>query len=154
MDTSTFFSRTQIKERYGISDMTLWRWERDEKLKFPKPRMAVRKRKFFHPEDIIAWEESHMRKQKAVRIELPDEVVSGLYKITQPSGAVSFAFRYRVNGKAVKQTIGSGDVEGTSAAVSLREARIAAKALRDMLNAFNKPHLAPFDLGLLPNDGT
>jgi predicted DNA-binding transcriptional regulator AlpA len=38
MSKSTrYLSRSQIRERYGISSMTLWRWERDPHLNFPKP---------------------------------------------------------------------------------------------------------------------
>ncbi len=41
------------------------------------------------------------------RRETPDTKVSGLYKITQPSGKQSWAFRYRHEGKSRKLTLGS-----------------------------------------------
>jgi predicted DNA-binding transcriptional regulator AlpA len=31
-----YLTRTKVRERYGISNMTLWRWERDPRLNFPK----------------------------------------------------------------------------------------------------------------------
>ncbi len=40
------------------------------------------------------------------RQEIPDGKVSGLYLVVQPSGAKSFAFRYRVGGAPKKFTIG------------------------------------------------
>jgi integrase len=41
------------------------------------------------------------------RQEIADAALTGHYLIIQPSGAKSFAVRYRLNGKTVKQTIGS-----------------------------------------------
>jgi predicted DNA-binding transcriptional regulator AlpA len=32
-----YLPRKAVRERYGISAMTLWRWERDARLRFPKP---------------------------------------------------------------------------------------------------------------------
>lgn len=40
------------------------------------------------------------------RREIPDGLLPGLYLIVQPSGAKSWAIRYRVNGKPVKLTLG------------------------------------------------
>ena len=41
------------------------------------------------------------------RREIPDGKISGLYLVCQPSGARSWALRYRVDGKPAKLTIGS-----------------------------------------------
>src|SRR5688500_9849716 len=41
-----------------------------------------------------------------VRVEYPDAGCAGLYLVVQPSGAKSWAFRYRLNGKPKKLTIG------------------------------------------------
>lgn len=36
---------SQVRERYGhISDMTLWRWVNDPRLRFPKPTYVNRNR--------------------------------------------------------------------------------------------------------------
>lgn len=41
----------KVRERYGISDMTLWRWLKDEQLKFPKP-IVIRRRRMFDDEEL------------------------------------------------------------------------------------------------------
>jgi predicted DNA-binding transcriptional regulator AlpA len=48
----------EVRERYGISDVALWRWLRDPKLKFPQPAMRVLDRRYWLEEDLIAWERS------------------------------------------------------------------------------------------------
>ena len=58
------------------------------------------------------------------RREIPDGGCRGLYIVSQPSGAKSFAIRFRLDGKPCKHTLGSYP------AVSLAEARrLAAAAL-------------------------
>jgi integrase len=59
------------------------------------------------------------------RREIPDELLPGLYFIVQPSGAKSWAVRYRLNGKSHKHTIGRYPLFDLKAA---REA--GTKALR------------------------
>jgi integrase len=66
----------------------------------------------------------------AKRRELPDRStgkVSGLYLIVQPSGAKSFAVRYRLHGKAFKYTIGN------DARFTLAEARAEAHDILQMV---------------------
>jgi hypothetical protein len=46
--------------RYGISDMSLWRWLQDSKLKFPPPALRVRERRYWLEADLIAWERSRL----------------------------------------------------------------------------------------------
>ncbi len=51
-----YITPKQVRERFGsISPMTLWRWERDEKLSFPKAT-AINKRKYFDVSEIETWE--------------------------------------------------------------------------------------------------
>jgi predicted DNA-binding transcriptional regulator AlpA len=38
----------------GVTTMTLWRWERDAKLAFPKPSL-IRDRKYWNRDDINKW---------------------------------------------------------------------------------------------------
>src|SRR6516225_12363624 len=45
-------------------------------------------------------------KPAATRQEIPDALLPGLYLIVQPSGARSWAVRYRHNGKPRKHTLG------------------------------------------------
>ena len=40
------------------------------------------------------------------RREIPDDYLRGLYLIVQPTGAKSWAVRYRLGGKSAKHTIG------------------------------------------------
>lgn len=65
----------------------------------------------------------------ARRHEYPDGRIKGLYYVVQPSGARSWALRYRVNGTPRKYTLGS------DAALGLGDARKAAtKALGEIAN--------------------
>jgi integrase len=62
---------------------------------------------------------------RAARQEIPDRLLPGLYLIVQPSGARSWAVRYRYNGRPRKHTLGSYP------AINLATARaLGTKALR------------------------
>lgn len=50
------------------------------------------------------------------RVEIPDPALSGLYLVMQPSGAKSWALRYRHRGKPKKLTLGRWPVMGVAAA--------------------------------------
>lgn len=51
-----FLTAAQVCIRFGgISQMSLWRWLRDEKLSFPQP-MVVNRRRLFRESEIEAWE--------------------------------------------------------------------------------------------------
>ena len=59
------------------------------------------------------------------RCEIPDAILPGLYLVVQPSGAKSWAVRYRSNGRTRKHTLGAFP------AIDLKTARaLAGKALR------------------------
>ncbi|WP_017960029.1 tyrosine-type recombinase/integrase [Rhizobium leguminosarum] len=66
-------------------------------------------------------------KPQNVRQEIPDGGLSGLYIIVQPSGALSWAIRYRFDGRPKKFTVGAYPAYGLAQA---REA--ASKALREV----------------------
>ncbi|MBO9168339.1 DNA-binding protein [Rhizobium sp. L245/93] len=53
----TYLTAPQVRLRYGITDMTLWRWARDEKMEFPKP-LVINRRKLFKQIELEAWEQS------------------------------------------------------------------------------------------------
>lgn len=55
-----FLTRPQVKQRYQISEMTLWRWENSETLEFPRP-IVVNRRKFFREEDLTNWERTRVK---------------------------------------------------------------------------------------------
>jgi integrase len=52
----------------------------------------------------------------AKRLEVPDPALSGLYLVVQPSGAKSWALRYRYLGKPRKLTLGRWPIMGVAAA--------------------------------------
>lgn len=50
---------------------------------------------------------ANARPNKKKRVEIPDTKCAGLYLIVQPSGAKSWAYRYRIGGKPAKLTLGA-----------------------------------------------
>jgi predicted DNA-binding transcriptional regulator AlpA len=62
-----YITRKKILERFGgISVMTLWRWEHDEKLCFPTAT-EINGRKYYDLAEIEAWE----RKRAAAPSHVP-----------------------------------------------------------------------------------
>ncbi len=55
-----YLTRPQVKARYQISEMTMWRWEKNPDLNFPQP-MVVGRRKYFKEEDLTAWERDRVK---------------------------------------------------------------------------------------------
>jgi hypothetical protein len=53
-----YVTAAQVRQRYSLSDVGLWRWLRDAKLGFPQPAMRVRDRRYWLENDLIAWERS------------------------------------------------------------------------------------------------
>ncbi|MGO8104907.1 helix-turn-helix transcriptional regulator [Rhizobium leguminosarum] len=53
--TQAYLTRPQVRVRYQISEMTMWRWEQNQDLNFPKP-MVIGRRKYFKEEELAAWE--------------------------------------------------------------------------------------------------
>lgn len=53
--SASFLPARHVRERYHISDMTLWRWLHDESMGFPKPVYLGRYR-YWRVADIEAWE--------------------------------------------------------------------------------------------------
>ena len=51
-----YIIRRSLRTRFGnISEMTLWRWEHDRKLGFPKA-LSINGRKYYDLEEIEEWE--------------------------------------------------------------------------------------------------
>jgi len=42
-----FLSGPQVQHRYGISDVSLWRWLADARLDFPQPALRINRRRFW-----------------------------------------------------------------------------------------------------------
>lgn len=53
-----FINSQEVRARYGgISDMTLWRWQRDRRIAFPRPvKLGANGWNFWWLPDICAWE--------------------------------------------------------------------------------------------------
>lgn len=77
-----------------------------------------------------------MKADPAKRQEVPDPALSGLYLIVQPSGAKSWALRYRYGGKPKKLTLGKWPVMGVA------DARAAASESIDAVEHGNDPGAA------------
>jgi hypothetical protein len=51
----SWLTGVQVNERYSISPMTRYRWERDPQLDFPDP-MKINRRSFWALSDLKIWE--------------------------------------------------------------------------------------------------
>ena len=51
-----YLTSRQVRDRYQISDMTLWRWLKDPLLNFPRPDY-INGRRFFDTEKQDRWDE-------------------------------------------------------------------------------------------------
>lgn len=56
-DNPTFLPAKQVRDRYVVSDMSLWRWMHDKELGFPQP-LRINNRRFWKLADLEAWEAS------------------------------------------------------------------------------------------------
>ncbi len=55
MSAKQYITSRKIQDRFGISAMTLWRWERDKKLGFPTST-NINRRKYYDLAEIEVWE--------------------------------------------------------------------------------------------------
>jgi predicted DNA-binding transcriptional regulator AlpA len=51
-----YLSAAQICKRYGVSDMTLWRWLHDPELGFPQPALRVKTHRLWIPAQVDEWD--------------------------------------------------------------------------------------------------
>ena len=56
-DDKTYLPAGQVRARYGVSDMALWRWLRDEALRFPAP-IRIHNRRYWKLAELESWEAS------------------------------------------------------------------------------------------------
>ena len=54
-DNRSYLTAPQVRERYSITDMTLWRWLNNRELGFPAP-IKINRRRYFRESDLIDWE--------------------------------------------------------------------------------------------------
>jgi predicted DNA-binding transcriptional regulator AlpA len=52
----------QVRDRYNVSDMTLWRWLRNPKLNFPQPTI-INRRRYWAEEELQQWERSRASRE-------------------------------------------------------------------------------------------
>ncbi|TNC10426.1 transcriptional regulator [Methylobacterium terricola] len=62
--TGEMLPASHVRQRYAISDMTLWRWEKDPKLDFPKP-IRINGRRYWRLADIQDFEIRQSSQQEA-----------------------------------------------------------------------------------------
>ena len=62
-DGQTYLIAKQVRARYGVSDMCLWRWQRNDALGFPQP-IRLGKRRFWKLSELEAWEDAKRPKRK------------------------------------------------------------------------------------------
>ena len=76
-------------------------------------------------------------KARGARVEIPDAVLPGLYLVVQPTGAKSWAVRYRIGPHTRKLTLA-----GRYPVLSLAKAREAARAALESVSAGKDPAAA------------
>ncbi|MBY3361261.1 MULTISPECIES: DNA-binding protein [Rhizobium] len=59
-----YLTGKQVAHRYQIAPISLYRWERDERLGFPRP-MIINRRKLFKVEELVAWERGRAKERSA-----------------------------------------------------------------------------------------
>jgi len=59
--TKRYLTAGQVLTRYGITDMSLWRWLRNAELNFPQPTMVIERRRYWAEDVLVQWEQSRIR---------------------------------------------------------------------------------------------
>jgi len=54
-DKGPLLADTKVRERYGVTTMTLWRWDHSPELEFPAP-IVISGRKYRFLQELIEWE--------------------------------------------------------------------------------------------------
>jgi len=55
MELDRLLPGCKVRERYSVSDMTIWRWRRNDELNFPKP-VSINERLYWRLRELEAWE--------------------------------------------------------------------------------------------------
>jgi integrase len=101
---------------------------------------------------LTAQSVDRLKPDPAKRLEVPDGLLPGLYLVIQPSGARSWAVRYRRNGQTRKLTL------GPYPALTLAMAREHARAALEAVQAGDDPaadkRQAACAVSAAPDDGT
>jgi predicted DNA-binding transcriptional regulator AlpA len=58
-DANKLLPTRQVCERYGVSDRTIARWERDQNLRFPRP-VTINNRKYYQEAELTAFDRAQV----------------------------------------------------------------------------------------------
>lgn len=67
MDDQTYLPSNQLRARYGVSDMAIWRWLKDEALAFPAP-IRIHNRRYWKLAELEAWEAARKPADSAAEV--------------------------------------------------------------------------------------
>ena len=57
-DVDPLCNKSQVKAAVGgVSDMCIWRWQRDERVQFPMPDVTINGRNYWRASTVRAWQE-------------------------------------------------------------------------------------------------
>jgi predicted DNA-binding transcriptional regulator AlpA len=65
-DEDAMISAPRVRAKFGITEMTLYRWVHDADLGFPQP-LKVRERNFFRASELLRWETEQAGKSARAR---------------------------------------------------------------------------------------
>ena len=63
----TYLPSSAVRARYGVSDMTIWRWLHNDKLGFPAP-LRINGRRYWRLIELEAWEASEPAESRATGV--------------------------------------------------------------------------------------
>ncbi len=63
-DANSLISGPRLARRYGVSPMTVWRWQQDPDLGFPQP-LKIMRRNYWHAAEIEQWERARARASRS-----------------------------------------------------------------------------------------
>jgi predicted DNA-binding transcriptional regulator AlpA len=55
--TEKLLPAKKVRERYGVSDQTIWRWLHDKNSGFPRP-IRIQGRRYWRRDELLTWEAS------------------------------------------------------------------------------------------------
>ncbi|HZK91571.1 MAG TPA: hypothetical protein VFC56_15610 [Stellaceae bacterium] len=64
---AVWLTASQVTRRFGISQMSLWRWLHDPRLQFPAP-VQIRERNYWRLDEIVEWERAAATRSAGHRI--------------------------------------------------------------------------------------
>lgn len=59
-DTRKYLTGPEVERRYSISRMTVYRWQHDEEMGFPKP-LVINRRKYWETQTLDEWDAARLQ---------------------------------------------------------------------------------------------